>query len=85
MKKALVVVLVVLVVATGLPILMGMSGMAMCQDCGPALVSASCGFAVLVAGVTLVLTLLSLRLRSRGEIIRLLLHSFLLDRPPQLA
>jgi len=83
-KKALVVVLVVLVVATGLPILMGMSGMAVCHDCGPALVL-SCGFAVLAAGVAFMLTLLSVRHRSRGDITRLLLHSFLLERPPRLA
>jgi len=84
-KKALVVVLIVLVVATGLPILMGMPGMAVCHDCGPALVSASCGLAILAAGVAFMLTLLSVRHRSRGDITRLLLHSFLLERPPRLA
>lgn len=85
MKKALVVLLLVVVVFTGLPILMGMSGMATCQDCGPAVLMASCTLAILTAGAALALSLLSLRFRSHREPVRLVLHSFLLERPPRLA
>ena len=85
MKKALVVLLVAVVLVTGLPILMGMSGMAACQDCGPAVLVGSCTLAVLAAGITLALVLLALRLTRRRESVPLLLHSFLLERPPRLA
>ena len=85
MKKALVILLLVVVVSTGLPILMGMSGMATCQDCGPAVLMASCTVAILTAGAALALALISLRFRYRREPVRLLLHSFLLERPPRLA
>ena len=85
-KNALVVLLVVVVVMTGLPVLMGMSGMAACQDCGPAvLVGAGCAAAVLAAGVAIALGLVSQRLRVRRDALRLLLLGFLLERPPQLA
>ena len=87
MKKALVVLLVLLVVMTGLPIpmAMGMGGMAACQDCGPAVLVGACTFAVLAAAVGLAVVLLATRLRNRRESIPLLLHSFLLERPPRLA
>ncbi len=85
MKKALIIVLVVLVVATGLPLLMGMSGMVACQDCGPAVLMSACAFAVVAAGVAFLLTLLSSRLRARPPLSRSLLHSYLLERPPRLA
>jgi len=85
-KKALVVLLVVVVVVTGLPILMGMSGMASCPDCGPAvLAGATCAVGILAAGVVLLLALFTQRLRRRTAVVRLLLHTFLLERPPQLA
>jgi hypothetical protein len=83
-KKALVVRLVLVVVVTGLPIVMGMSAMASCADCGPA-VAAACSVAILAAGVAIVLALLALGLGRRGQAMRLLLHSFLLERPPRLA
>ena len=87
MKKTLVVLLVLLVVVTGLPVpmAMGMGGMAACQDCGPAILVGACTLAVLAAGVALALVLLATRLRSRRQVIPLLLHSFLLERPPRLA
>jgi hypothetical protein len=85
-KKALIVLIVVLVVVTGLPLMaMGMGGMAACQDCGPAVLVGACTVAVLAAGIGLALILLSLRMSTRRDSIRLLLHSFLLDRPPRLA
>ena len=81
MKKALLVLVVVL---TGLPILMGMSGMASCADCGPAvLAGATCAMAILVSGVALLLALFTQRLRSRTAVMRLQLHPFL--RSPRLA
>lgn len=87
MKKALVVLLVVLVILTGLPIpmAMGMGGMAACLDCGPAVLVGACTLAVLAAGVALLLALLAARLRTQRESMRLLLRSFLLERPPRLA
>ena len=87
MKKALLVLLVVVVVVlTGLPILMGMAGMASCSDCGPAvLAGASCAMAILAAGVALLLALFTQRLRSGTAVMRLQLHTFLLERPPRLA
>ncbi len=77
------VLLVLVVVVTGLPIVMGMSAMVTCADCGPA-VLAACAVAILAGGVAVVLALLALRLRSRPQAMRLLLHSFLLERPPRL-
>ena len=86
MKKALLVLFVVVVVLTGLPILMGMAGMASCPDCGPAvLAGATCAMAIVAAGVTLLLALFTQRLRSRAAVVRLQLHTFLLERPPRLA
>jgi hypothetical protein len=82
-KKALVVLLVVLVVVTGLPILMSMSGMATCRDCGPATLVASCALAILAAGVALHLALLTQRLRRERGALHSLLRVFALERPPQ--
>lgn len=88
MKSLLIVLLVVLVVLTGLPIPMamgmGMSGMAACQDCGPAVLVAACTLAVLAAAAALALVLLSTRVRTPPHSIPLLLHSFVLERPPRL-
>ena len=87
MKTFLVVLLVVLVAVTGLPIpmAMGMGGMATCQDCGPAVLVGACAFAVLAAAAALTLVLLATRVRSRRDAVPLLLHSFVLERPPRLA
>ena len=86
MKKALLVLVAVVVVLTGLPILMGMAGMASCADCGPAvLAGATCAMAILASGVALLLALLTQRLRSGTAVIGLQLLTFLLERPPRLA
>ncbi len=86
MKKALVVLLVVVVIVTGLPVLAAMAGMASCSDCGPAvLAGATCAVAILAAGVALLLAVFTQRLRNRSAVVRLLLHTFLLERPPRLA
>lgn len=85
MKKALVIVLIVVVMATGLPVLMGMSGMAACADCGPAVVALGCTLAVLAAGVAVFLLLAGIHLGSPDERVPLRMHAFLLERPPRLA
>ena len=86
MKKAVVVLLVMVVIVTGLPIMMGMSGMASCPECQPGvLVGLACMLAVLAAGVALSLALLSQRLRRRPVVVRRLLQNFVLERPPRLA
>ncbi len=84
-KKALVISLVVVVMVTGLPVLMGMSGMAGCHDCGEAVVSMVCALAVLAAGMALVLLLAGARLRLGDDLSRPRRHAFLLERPPRLA
>lgn len=87
MKKALVVLLLLLVILTGLPVpmAMAMSDMAACQDCGPAVLVGACTLAVLAGVVALALLVLSTRVRSRRDAIPLFLLSFLLERPPRLA
>ncbi len=86
MKKALLILLVLVVVVTGIPLMAGMSGAPGCRDCGPAVaVAPLCMAAVLTAGVSLALGLLGLRLRNRPRLAPLLLHSFVLERPPRLA
>lgn len=83
MKKALVVLLVVVVLATGIPIFMSMGA---CPDCRvTSLVAAGCTVAILAAGVALAVALVARRLRAHRELVRLLLASYLLERPPRLA
>ncbi len=85
MKKTLFIVLVVVVLVTGIPVLVGMSGMATCPDCGPAIsVGSMCAMATLAIGVG-ALALLTQPMRRRRSVLRLCLHSFLLERPPRLA
>jgi len=86
-KKALVVMLVVIVVVTGLPLIMGLSGMAPCPDCGSGLLVGGgvCTLAFLVAGAALLLVLLAHHVRGLDVVLRLRLHAFLLERPPRLA
>lgn len=85
-KTVLIVLLVVFVVLTGLPIpmAMGVSGMAACQECGPAVLVAACTLAILSAAAVLALILLSTRVRTPRHSVPLLLHSFVLERPPRL-
>jgi len=84
-KKALYVLLVVVVLFTGMPVLVSMSGMATCPDCGPAISMGSmCAMATLAIGVG-TLALLIHSMRRRRDALQLSLHSFLLERPPRLA
>lgn len=85
MKKALVVSLVVIVMVTGLPVPMGMSGMAECHECDQAFVAMGCALAVLAVGVALFVLLAGIRLRPRDDLSRLRLYAFLFERPPRLA
>ena len=85
MKKALIVLLVLVVLVTGVPILMTMSGMASCHDCSLGLLASSCVLAIITAGIALVTAGFTQRVRGRLIGVRVLLHSFLLERPPRLA
>ena len=86
MKKALLVALVVVVVFTGLPVLMGSAGMPACPECGPSIspIAAGCAVAVLIA-FTVFIALAFRRLRPRPEWYAALLLVLPFDRPPRLA
>lgn len=84
-KKALIIVLVVFVAATGLPIMVGMSGVAMCPDCGPAVLVDVCALAAVAATFALLLALLATRLKAHAQNVPAFLHSYLLERPPRAA
>jgi len=76
---------VVVVVVTGLPVFMGMDGMAFCADCGPGvLVSMTCLATLAVAGLALPLLLARWARGSRYRGLRSRLLAYLLERPPQL-
>lgn len=84
MKKALIIALVVLVAATGLPVLVGMSGMEMCPECGPAIL-VGCALAAVASTFAFALALLAIRLKADAQTVPALLHSYLLERPPRAA
>jgi Mn2+/Fe2+ NRAMP family transporter len=84
-KRALVVTLVLVVLFTGIPIVMGMP-MVACSDCDLATIMAnSCMLAVLTGLVAVALSLLAVRLATRPSMLAGLLLSSGLDRPPRLA
>lgn len=84
MKRVLVVALVVVVLFTGIPVVMGMPT-ADCVDCDLAMMAASsCIFGVLAAAVGVALVLLALQLRTRTPVFASLLSTSGLDRPPRL-
>jgi hypothetical protein len=85
-KKALLIILVVIVVLTGVPVLAGAGHMAMCDDCSPAV--AACGpvCAALPAAVfALAVAMLMLVLRGRNRWRPALGFAWSLDPPPRLA
>jgi len=83
-KRVLVVALVVVVLFTGIPVVVGMPVMD-CANCDLGVVVASaCLFAVL-ATVAVVLALLALPLRRRIDLFTDLLAASRLERPPRLA
>ena len=83
LKKALLVALVVVIVVTGLPILVGMGGMPACHDCGPAVVGPACAAAVLAFSGLFIAALISL-IRPRRQLWLSLVVAQALERPPQL-
>ena len=82
MKKALAILLVVIVVVTGVPLVM--AGPVMCADCDAGAMVSTCAFGILVAA-GFALALLVSRLRRHREAIPALLFAFTLERPPRLA
>ena len=83
MKKALLIALVVVVVVTGVPLVVGMAGMP-CPDCGPATLAGSPCAALLVA-FGLFLAVASEMLRSRRGRSLGLVRMAVIERPPRLA
>jgi hypothetical protein len=85
MKKTLLVALVVIVVLTGLPVLMGMGGMPWCTDCGPGLPGSAPCLPALLAGAVLVLAAaLRWRVRHMSWSLPYWLLTDPFERPPQL-
>lgn len=85
MNRVLVVALVVVVLFTGFPVIMGMSG-AECADCDLGIILAgACVSAVLAATASLALARGGLRLRLRADLFAGLLATSGLYRPPRLA
>ncbi|HVM02299.1 MAG TPA: hypothetical protein VM263_06480 [Acidimicrobiales bacterium] len=84
MKRALVVGLVIVVVFTGIPMVMGMPG-AECADCDLGVLLAGACVAVLAAAVGIALARRSQRPPARSESLAGLLATSGLYRPPRLA
>ncbi len=81
MKCVLVVALVVVVLFTGIPVVMGMSG-AECADCDLGiLLAGACASAVLAATVGVALARRAVRLRVRPDLVAGLLATSGLYRP----
>ena len=82
-KKALLVALVVIVVLTGIPVVIGHGGMS-CSDCSPSSVMSGVGCAATVPlAVTLVVGLLLIALRRRDDERCGLLLARSIERPPR--
>ena len=83
MRRALFVAVVVIVLVTGLPILMTMGDMAVCDYCGPGVLLPLMCLVALAAPAVLLPELLRTRLRLRRHSLRLALFASLFERPPQ--
>ena len=84
MRKALIIALVVVVLVTGVPILIGGMSMASCRDCGPAtLTGGACTAAILVLVGLFIATLVAF-IRPPRFVCALALVYAGLDRPPRL-
>ena len=75
--------MVVILLLVGLPVLVGMGGMAMCADCDLGVVGGVC-LAVLAAAAAVALLLLQGRVLPRSIRSRARLFTLGLERPPQL-
>src|SRR5947208_2413803 len=84
MKRLLVVALVMVLVLTGIPLLVGMAGMQGCANCPPALAAAGQCLGVLAGVAAALALLLSGRVRSRSSRLRPWPCALPFDRPPQL-
>jgi hypothetical protein len=84
MKRLLVVAVVLILVLTGLPLLVGVGGMETCANCPPAVLAAGQCLGVLAGAAALLALLLSGRLRSRSSWLPPWLYVRLFERPPQL-
>lgn len=86
-KRALFVALVVVVVFTGLPLVMGMGSVSMCPECGPAVLARTVDClpaAVLVIAAGFFLALAG-RLHLRAQRPPARLFGRVLERPPRWA
>lgn len=83
MRRALFIVVVVLVVVAGLPVLMSMGDMAVCDFCGPGVLLPVMCLMALVAAAVLLPQLLRAPFRRRERSLRLPLFASLFERPPQ--
>lgn len=84
MKRAVVVVLVVIVLMTGLPVLMNMGGMTLCSECAPGLIGPLLCLAGLAAASSLfAVRLVMRRFTVRERTARSRLLPYLFERPPQ--
>ena len=84
MRRLLLVAVVMILVVTGLPLLVGMGGMMECSNCPPAVVTAGQCLAVLAGAATVLALLLGGRLRGRSSLLRPWLYALSFERPPQL-
>lgn len=83
-KKIVLVALVIVVLFTGIPFVMGMP-MGGCADCDEATMTSSICVAVLASVAALYLAAMALRFRTGAEQLRGRLAPFALERPPRLA
>ncbi len=83
MKKAFLVLLILAIVVTGVPLVVGAMGMAKCHDCGPA-VAGPTGCAAVLLTAAFAITLLMALCRQRQLAIAQLLRASALDPPPRL-
>jgi hypothetical protein len=80
-KKAVAILVVLVVLLTGVPLVM--AGPVMCVDCDAAAMVTTCLFAVLTVGLLLVV-LASARMRQPFQVVLSLLHASGFERPPRL-
>jgi hypothetical protein len=82
-KKALIILLVVFIVVTGVPLIVGAMGMSGCHECGPAVAGPTGCAAVLLAAAFMIMMLMELCGDRRFAALQLL-RATALDPPPQL-
>lgn len=83
MRRALVILLVALVLVTGLPVMMGMAGMDLCETCDLGVFRAMTCLAVLAAAALMLPIMIGVRFRTRYQSLRARLLVHLVERPPQ--